>query len=121
MLSLPGNLASKLAKKSNKSFDTDVTDAGDTTNNLSDDTPCDTEQQRDTINSELERNYRVMLDIKEKEIRRLQEMVDSSDKQLKIQTKVNEEVKRLLVASVGEDIEARVEFLTQVYHTLSRD
>ena len=27
---------------------------------------------------------------------------------------VNSEVKRLLVASVGEDIEARVDFLTQV-------
>ena len=44
----------------------------------------------------------------------LKEKLDQSDKQLKIQTKVNEEVKRLLVASVGEDIEARVDFLTQV-------
>ena len=29
-------------------------------------------------------------------------------------TQVNTEVKRLLVASVGEDIEAKVDFLTQV-------
>ena len=42
--------------------------------------------------------YRVMLDIKEKEIARLREAVEAGDKQLKIQTKVNEEVKRLLVA-----------------------
>ena len=52
--------------------------------------------------------------IQEKEIQLLKEKLDQSDKQLKIQTKVNEEVKRLLVASVGEDIEARVDFLTQV-------
>ena len=29
-------------------------------------------------------------------------------------TQVNTEVKRLLIASVGEDIEAKVDFLTQV-------
>ena len=39
----------------------------------------------------------------------------------KIQTKVNEEVKRLLVASVGEDIEAKVEFLTQDKARLAAD
>ena len=39
-----------------------------------------------------------MLDIKEREIARLREAVEAGDKQLKIQTKVNEEVKRLLVA-----------------------
>merc|ERR1719334_874816 len=63
----------------------------------------------------------VMLDIKEKELARMQEMLMNSEKQLKIQTKVNEEVKRLLVASVGEDIEARVEFLTQDKARLAAD
>merc|ERR1719336_1914634 len=47
------------------------------------------------MRSELEQNYRCMLDIKEKEIQSLKEKLDQSDKQLKIQTKVNEEVKRL--------------------------
>ena len=51
----------------------------------------------------------------------MQEMLMNSEKQLKIQTKVNEEVKRLLVASVGEDIEARVEFLTQDKARLAAD
>ena len=40
--------------------------------------------------------------------------LDERDKQLRVQTQVNTEVKRLLVASVGEDIEAKVDFLTQV-------
>ena len=48
-------------------------------------------------------------------------MLETGQKQLKIQTKVNEEVKRLLVASVGEDIEARVEFLTQDKARLAAD
>merc|ERR1719336_1786022 len=73
------------------------------------------------MRSELEQNYRCMLDIKEKEIQSLKEKLDQSDKQLKIQTKVNEEVKRLLVASVGEDIEARVDFLTQDKARLAAD
>ena len=42
--------------------------------------------------------YRVMLDVKEAELARLRAAVEAGDKQLKIQTKVNEEVKRLLVA-----------------------
>merc|ERR1719471_2800206 len=73
------------------------------------------------MRSELEQNYRCMLDIKEKEINILKEKLENSEKQLKIQTKVNEEVKRLLVASVGEDIEARVEFLTQDKARLAAD
>ena len=73
------------------------------------------------ISSELEKNYRVMLDMKEKEINRLKEMMEVREKELKIQSKVNEEVKRLLVASVGEDIEARVEFLTQDKARLAAD
>ena len=59
--------------------------------------------------------------VQEKEIQSLKEKLDQSDKQLKIQTKVNEEVKRLLVASVGEDIEARVDFLTQDKARLAAD
>merc|ERR1719351_135778 len=83
-------------------------------------TDNDEEEPRE-MNIELEKNYRVMLDIKEKELARMQEMLMNSEKQLKIQTKVNEEVKRLLVASVGEDIEARVEFLTQDKARLAAD
>ena len=40
---------------------------------------------------------------------------------MKIQAQVNSEVKRLLVASVGEDIEAKVDFLTQDKARLSAD
>lgn len=42
-------------------------------------------------------------------------------KQLNIQIQVNSEVKKLLVASVGEDIEAKVDFLTQDKARLSAD
>ena len=35
--------------------------------------------------------------------------------------KVNDEIKKLLVASVGEDIEARVDFLTQDKARLAAD
>merc|ERR1719244_2191805 len=51
----------------------------------------------------------------------MQEMMVNSDRQLKIQIKVNSEVKKLLVASVGEDIEARVDFLTQDKARLAAD
>ena len=44
----------------------------------------------------------------------LRRELEEREKQLRIQTQVNTEVKRLLVASVGEDIEAKVDFLTQV-------
>jgi len=73
------------------------------------------------INNELENNYRAMLDVKEKEIEKLRENLDSAEKQLKIQSKVNTEIKKLLVASVGEDIEARVDFLTQDKARLAAD
>lgn len=48
------------------------------------------------------------------EVASLRRELDERNKQLRIQTQVNTEVKRLLVASVGEDIEAKVDFLTQV-------
>ena len=51
---------------------------------------------------------------RQSEIAKLRRELDERDKQLRIQTQVNTEVKRLLVASVGEDIEAKVDFLTQV-------
>lgn len=73
------------------------------------------------ISDELKRNYRAMLDVKEKEIQTLRENLDTAEKQLKIQSKVNTEIKKLLVASVGEDIEARVEFLTQDKARLAAD
>lgn len=71
--------------------------------------------------SPLAANYRAMLEVKEKEIEQLRSQVEASDRQLKIQTKVNSEVKKLLVASVGEDIEARVDFLTQDKARLAAD
>merc|ERR1719318_2158122 len=73
------------------------------------------------INREFERNYGTMLELKEREIECLKAQVESAEKQLKIQTKVNMEVKKLLVASVGEDIEARVDFLTQDKARLAAD
>jgi len=73
------------------------------------------------LSNDLENNYRAMLDAKEKEISKLRENLINSEKQLKIQTKVNAEVKKLLVASVGEDIEARVDYLTQDKARLAAD
>jgi len=73
------------------------------------------------ISPELEANYRLMLELKEKEIARLGDKLQQAEKQLKIQAKVNTEVKKLLVASVGEDIEARVDFLTQDKARLAAD
>merc|ERR1711976_165465 len=51
----------------------------------------------------------------------LQKKLTDAEKQLNIQTQVNNEVKKLLVASVGEDIEAKVDFLTQDKARLSAD
>jgi len=61
-------------------------------------------------NSELNREMKV-----------LQEKLTQAEKQLNIQIQVNDEVKKLLVASVGEDIEAKVDFLTQDKARLSAD
>jgi len=69
----------------------------------------------------LQENYRFMLDAKENELRKLRHVLESAEKQLKIQTQVNSEIKKLLVASVGEDIEARVDFLTQDKARLAAD
>ena len=58
---------------------------------------------------------------KEKEIFALKKKLEETEKQLRIQTQVNTEVKKLLVASVGEDIEAKVDFLTQDKARLAAD
>merc|ERR1712158_91030 len=50
-----------------------------------------------------------------------QKKLEDSEKQLKIQIQVNSEVKKLLVASVGEDIEAKVDYLTQDKARLAAD
>jgi len=55
------------------------------------------------------------------EVASLRRELDERNKQLRIQTQVNTEVKRLLVASVGEDIEAKVDFLTQDKARLTAD
>ena len=47
--------------------------------------------------------------------------LDDAEKALRIQIQVNSEVKKLLVASVGEDIEAKVDFLTQDKARLAAD
>ncbi len=57
----------------------------------------------------------------EKEICHLKSKLEETEKQLRIQTQVNSEVKKLLVASVGEDIEAKVDYLTQDKARLSAD
>jgi len=54
-------------------------------------------------------------------IKDLESKLAESEKQLRIQTQVNHEVKKLLVASVGEDIEAKVDYLTQDKARLSAD
>ena len=71
--------------------------------------------------SPLVANYRAMLEAKEEELAGLQARCEAAERHLKIQTKVNVEVKRLLVASVGEDIQARVDFLTQDKARLAAD
>jgi len=85
------------------------------------DTEDDTAREHLSMNPELEANYRLMLDTKEKELEQLRLALEASEKQVKIQTQINSEVKRLLVASVGEDIEARVDFLTQDKARLAAD
>jgi len=87
------------------------------------DAKCDTEDPAviNVVDEELAKNYRVMLDAKEAEITELRAKITNSDRQLKLQTQVNAEIKKLLVASVGEDIEARVDFLTQDKARLAAD
>jgi hypothetical protein len=51
----------------------------------------------------------------------LKSKLEETEKQLRIQIQVNSEVKKLLVASVGEDIEAKVDFLTQDKARLAAD
>ena len=60
-------------------------------------------------------------DAKDDEIRELKSKVNDLERSLKIQLQINDEVKKLLVASVGEDIEARVDFLTQDKARLAAD
>eukprot|EP00088_Acartia_fossae_P061085 TRINITY_DN7332_c0_g1_i1.p1 TRINITY_DN7332_c0_g1~~TRINITY_DN7332_c0_g1_i1.p1 ORF type:complete len:545 (+),score=166.98 TRINITY_DN7332_c0_g1_i1:126-1760(+) len=73
------------------------------------------------MNPLLEANYRAMLLAKEKELDRLRLALTDAEKQLRIQSQVNGELKSLLVASVGEDIEARLDFLTQDKARLAAD
>jgi len=54
-------------------------------------------------------------------IQTLESKLADCQKQLRIQTQVNHEVKKLLVASVGEDIQAKVDYLTQDKARLAAD
>ena len=56
-----------------------------------------------------------------KELNSVKAKLDDAEKALRIQIQVNSEVKKLLVASVGEDIEAKVDFLTQDKARLAAD
>jgi len=78
-------------------------------------------ERNEEINPQLEENYRTMLDVKEKELDRLRLALADAEKQIRIQGQVNNELKSLLVASVGEDIEARLDFLTQDKARLAAD
>jgi len=49
----------------------------------------------------------------DKELEKIRKEKEELESQLKIHSRVNEELKRLLVASLGEDMEARVHFLTE--------
>jgi len=62
-----------------------------------------------------------LLDEANSKISVLEASLANAEKQLKIQTQVNAEVKKLLVASVGEDIEAKVDYLTQDKARLAAD
>ncbi|XP_013778843.2 golgin-45-like isoform X1 [Limulus polyphemus] len=59
--------------------------------------------------------------IMEAEIRQLKDEKDELEKQFKAQTQVNAELKKLLVASVGEDMESRVHFLSEDKAKLAQD
>lgn len=49
----------------------------------------------------------------QQEMNKLREEKESLTAQLQVQVKINRDLKKLLVASVGEDLEARMQFLTE--------
>ena len=106
-----GNTSEKVVKTET----TDETDASVTNN----ETVTSNHNQDVIVNEtfipkETEEKYlRGMNDLKLK--------LEETEKQLRIQIQVNSEVKKLLVASVGEDIEAKVDFLTQDKARLAAD
>jgi hypothetical protein len=69
----------------------------------------------------IRKQSRQELEAKDVEVATLKKDLAEKEKQLRIQTQVNTEVKRLLVASVGEDVEAKVDFLTQDKARLAAD
>jgi len=85
------------------------------------DTKPELASQQSTPNEKLPLLSRHVVVERDSEMASLRRELDERDKQLKIQKQVNTEVKRLLVASVGEDIEAKVDFLTQDKARLSAD
>lgn len=66
------------------------------------------------VKQEIEEKYK-------RELNTVKAKLDDAEKALRIQIQVNSEVKKLLVASVGEDIEAKVDFLTQDKARLAAD
>ena len=65
--------------------------------------------------------FKLQKELYEKAINDLTKKLEETEKQFRIQCQVNNEVKKLLVASVGEDIEAKVDFLTQDKARLAAD
>ena len=70
---------------------------------------------------EEEKLLSLLLEESNAKIKKMEAKLAESEKQLKIQMRVNTEVKKLLVASVGEDIEAKVDYLTQDKARLAAD
>jgi len=120
IVNVPRKSEERKSGKSRSSSSNDIPErksaVGDTTNEGTAAEEVISENQ-----AELIQNYRVMLDAKEAEITELRNNMKKVEQQLKIQAQVNGEVKKLLVASVGEDIEARVDFLTQDKARLAAD
>jgi len=106
-----GNTSEKVVKTET----TDETDASVTNNEtVTSNHNHDVIVNETFIPKETEEKYlRGMNDLKLK--------LEETEKQLRIQIQVNSEVKKLLVASVGEDIEAKVDFLTQDKARLAAD
>ena len=74
-----------------------------------------------SANEESPKLVREVEEAYKREINDLKKKVEETGKQLRIQTQVNSEVKKLLVASVGEDLEAKVDYLTQDKARLAAD
>ena len=88
----------------------------------------DIDEKSSYVMAERENSYKEEIEKLKKELeeqskktRNLEDKLSESEKQNRVQTQINSEVKKLLVASVGEDIEAKVDYLTQDKARLAAD